>query len=151
VSSPAKAAAVKHALMLDGNNSSAEAVACFVGRLASEADLPHGKAYWLRLAAEEITTNISQHGYLGPGPIWLTGEITAETVQLRIEDEAPAFDPLKHDRHARLAVEPAEREAGGFGLLLAIHRLDGFSYRHADGRNCNTLIMCREQPAAARN
>ena len=34
-------------------------------------------------------------------------------------------------------------EAGGFGLLLALHKLDGFSYEYADGKNRNTLIMCR--------
>jgi serine/threonine-protein kinase RsbW len=130
-------------LRLDGNSSTAEAIARFVETLARDAGLSGGKAYWLRLAVEEITTNIVDHGYEGPGPIWLAGGIKPDSVWVRIEDTAPAFDPGTHDHHAKLAIAPAEREAGGFGLLLALHKLDGFSYEYADGKNRNTLIMCR--------
>lgn len=130
-------------LKLDGGDRTTEEVASLVREIARAAELPHRKEYWLRLAAEEITTNITQHGYQGPGPIWLAGEIAADEVRLLIEDEASAFDPLRHDRHAQLAIDPAEREEGGFGLLLALHRLDGFSYEYAAGKNRNTLIMRR--------
>ena len=75
--------------------------------------------------------------------MWLTGCIQPDGVWMRIEDEAPAFDPRTHDAGPRLATEPSEREAGGFGLLLALHKLDGFSYELAGGRNRNTLIMSR--------
>jgi anti-sigma regulatory factor (Ser/Thr protein kinase) len=130
-------------LQLDGDNSTAEAIACFVETLVRDAGLPREKAYWLRLAAEEITTNIVEHGYQGTGPIWLAGGIKPDSVWLRIEDTAPAFDPRSHDHGAKLAIPPAEREAGGFGLLLALHKLDEFSYEHADGKNRNTMVMCR--------
>lgn len=130
-------------LRLDGDNSTAEAITCFVETLARDAELPRGKAYWLRLAVEEITTNIVDHGYEGTGPIWLAAGIKPDSVWLRIEDQAPAFDPRTHDHRAKLAIAPSEREAGGFGLLLALHKLDGFSYEYADGKNRNTLIMCR--------
>src|ERR1700733_12766933 len=130
-------------LRLDGDNSTAEAVTCFVEAVARDAELPRGKAYWLRLAVEEITTNIVEHGYEGSGPIWLAAGIKPDRVWLRIEDTAPAFDRRTHEHRAKLAIAPAEREAGGFGLLLALHKLDGFSYEYADGKNRNTLIMCR--------
>jgi serine/threonine-protein kinase RsbW len=143
VNSPVGPSAAYRSLELDDDNCGIEAVASFVREIARQAELPRRKVYWLRLAAEEITTNIVQHGYQGPGPIRLTGEIAADEVRLLIEDEAPAFDPLKHDRHAKLAIDPAEREEGGFGLLLALHRLDGFSYSYAAGKNRNTLVMGR--------
>lgn len=144
MNSPAtRSSAVCRTVRVDGDVGTAEAVASLTRQLAQQAELPHAKEYWLRLAAEEITTNVSEHGYQGTGPIWLTGEIAAGEVRLLIEDEAPAFDPLQHDRHARLAVAPAEREAGGFGLLLALYKLDGFTYEYADGKNRNTLIMYR--------
>jgi len=54
-----------------------------------------------------------------------------------------AFDPRSYDRYERLAQSPAEREPGGFGLLLAQARLDSFDYRYERGRNCNVLIMRR--------
>jgi serine/threonine-protein kinase RsbW len=134
---------VQYDLTLEGDNSTCDAVASFVEELVGHARLAHGKAYWLRLAAEEITTNIAHHGYRGRGPMWLTAGCEPDIVWLRIEDAAPAFDPESHDRHSRLAVEPAEREEGGFGLLLALHKLDGFSYEYSDGKNRNTLIMNR--------
>jgi serine/threonine-protein kinase RsbW len=130
-------------LRLDGQNSTVEAIACFVAMLARDGRLSQRKAYWLRLAAEEITTNIVQHGYHGCGPVWLEGRVSADVVSMRIEDEAPAFDPTAYDRHYRLAEEPAQRDEGGFGLLLALHNLDGFFYEYVGGRNRNELIMCR--------
>ena len=121
----------------------ADEVADFVGTLAREADLPASKAYWLRLAVEEITINIGQHGYRGRGPVRLTSEIAPDRVWLRIEDEAPAFDPRNHDSTPRLETAPPEREIGGFGLLLALYRLDGFCYERVGGWNRNTLTMLR--------
>jgi serine/threonine-protein kinase RsbW len=144
VNAPASSSAVHRKVRVDGDtHATTEVVASYVRDLAQQAKLSRRKEYWLRLAAEEITTNIFQHGYRGPGPVWLTGEIVAGEVRLLIEDEARPFDPLKHDRHARLAIAPAEREEGGFGLLLALHRLDGFSYEYAEGKNRNRLLMGR--------
>jgi serine/threonine-protein kinase RsbW len=125
----------------DGNV--ADAVATYVAELATEAGLPAGKAYWLRLAVEEIATNIVQHGYRGHGPVRLTSEIWPDQVRLHIEDRAPEFDPRSHDPAPQLETTPAEREAGGFGLLLALRKLDAFCYEQADGQNRNTLIMFR--------
>lgn len=128
---------------LQGDERIAEAVAQFIEAFAKQAELPQQQAYWLRLATEEITTNVVKHGYRGAGPLWLTAGIQPACVWLRIEDEAPAFDPLAHDRHSQLAIDPAEQEEGGFGLLLALHKLDGFEYEYADGRNRSTLVMRR--------
>jgi serine/threonine-protein kinase RsbW len=145
VNSSAGSSTVQRTLRVDGDRSETETVAALVRELAEQAGLPRQKTYWLRLAAEEIITNIFQHGYQGPGPVWITGEIKPDEISLLVEDESPAFDPLKHDRHAQLAVDPAEREEGGFGLLLAMHRLDGFSYEYVARRNRNKLIMRRPQ------
>jgi hypothetical protein len=113
-------------LRLDGDNSTAEAITCFVQALARDAGLPRGEVYWLRLAVEEIITSIVEHGYKGTGPIWLAGGVKPDRVWLRIKDTAPAFDPRTH--------------------LSALHELDGFSYKYADGKNCSTLIALRRRP-----
>jgi anti-sigma B factor antagonist len=130
-------------LTVEGTTTPAEAIAGFVAALGQDAGLPREKAYWLRLAVEEITTNIIEHGYQGPGPIWLARRIEPACVSVRIEDVARAFDPRTHDRLAQLAVAPEERAAGGLGLFLALHKLDGFRYEYADGKNRSTLIMSR--------
>ncbi len=137
------------ALQVDTTGRSTEAVASFVAMLVREAGLPSSKAYWLRLAAEEITTNIAQHGYRGCGPLRLTSEVGPDRVCLRIEDEAPEFDPRSHDPGPQLQTAPSDREVGGFGLLLALHKLDGFCYERLSGQNCNTLIMFRSGTVGA--
>lgn len=136
-------------LRLDGEPGLTRAVADFIGGLARQAGLPASKAYWLRLAAEEITTNIIQHGYRGRGPVELVGGMDAGRVWVRIEDEAPAFDPRGHDPRPRLRAEPAEREAGGYGLLLALNKVDDFAYDRTAGRNRNTLVMRRDSPGGS--
>ena len=126
-----------------GADDVAEAAADVVGELARDAGLPPGRAYWLRLAVEEIATNVVRHGYQGRGVVRLTSGIWPDRVWVRIEDEASEFDPRSHDPVPRLETAPAEREAGGFGLLLALRKLDGFCYERSDGQNRNTLIMSR--------
>jgi serine/threonine-protein kinase RsbW len=120
-----------------------DALTEFVMALARDASLPPSKVYWLRLAAEEITINIVRHGYRGPGRVWLTGGIKPDRVWLRIEDEAPRFDPTGYDPAPQLMRPLAEREGGGLGLLLALHKLDGFCYQHSGGKNRNELTMLR--------
>lgn len=126
-----------------GDDCVAETAAAFVGKLAQDAGLPTSKAYWLRLAVEEITINIVRHGYRGHGLVRLTSEISPDRVWVRIEDEAPRFDPQSHNPARQLETAPTEREAGGFGLLLALRKLDGFCYERSDGQNRNTLTMFR--------
>ncbi|GII66729.1 hypothetical protein Skr01_68140 [Sphaerisporangium krabiense] len=130
-------------LKVDGSGASiAGPVADFVGALAERAGLGRRPAYWLRLAADEITTNIVQHGYRGRcGVVDLEGGIEAGALWLRIEDDAPAFDPRRYDPAPRLAVPLSVREQGGYGLMLAIGKVDEFSYQYVGGRNRNTLIM----------
>jgi anti-sigma regulatory factor (Ser/Thr protein kinase) len=130
-------------LGFDTDRGITEVVAGFMETIAREAGLERRKAYWLRLAVEEITTNIVQHGYRGQGPVWLEGKISDCAVSVLIEDKAPAFDPRGHDCRERLSEDPSSREEGGFGLLLALRNLDGFSYEYADGKNRNELIMHR--------
>ena len=130
-------------LRIDAKDSIAEIVADFVTTLARETVLPRNKAYWLRLATEEIVTNIAKHGYHGSGPVWLKGGFCADRVWVQIEDTAPEFDPRTHDPGPRLAIEMAKREVGGYGLLLALRVADEFRYQRVQGRNRNTLYVSR--------
>jgi anti-sigma regulatory factor (Ser/Thr protein kinase) len=119
------------------------AVADFVKVLAEEAGLSSRQAYWLRLAADEITTNIAHHGYRGgQGAVDITGEVEPDRLRVWIEDDAPPFDPTHYDPAPRLSVPPGEREEeGGYGLLLALGKVDEFSYEFVDGRNRNILTI----------
>ncbi|GAA0384208.1 hypothetical protein GCM10009530_38880 [Microbispora corallina] len=137
-------------LRLDAGSSFAEEVAGLVRTLSAKAGLTARQAYWLRLAADEITTNIAQHGYGGRGGVIdVEGAVEPDRVWLRVEDDAPPFDPTGYDPGPRLAADPPLRQEGGYGLLLALGRLDGFAYDHVGGRNRNTLVMRRPGAAPA--
>lgn len=125
----------------------ADQVAAFVRSLATRGGLTDRQAYWLRLATDEITTNIAVHGYCGAGGLMaIEGGVENDTVWLRVEDEARPFDPRSHDPRTVLHSCPATRQEGGLGLFLALNGLDDFTYEYAHGRNRNTLIMHRPDP-----
>lgn len=116
----------------------------FICALAEQVGLPHARTYRLRLAADEIVTNIAVHGYRGrPGPVELVAGIDPDAVWLSILDEAPPFDPTTHDPAPRLEAGADHEDEGGFGLFLALRGLDDFRYGRTGGRNENTLIVRR--------
>jgi serine/threonine-protein kinase RsbW len=127
-----------------GDNTRGAQVAEFVEALARQAGLTTSRAYWLRLATDELTMNIVQHGYRGrSGTVDLVGNVEADRVWVRIEDDAPPFDPSSYEPCRRLAAPPETRQEGGYGLLLALGKLDEFRYDYDGGRNRNTLVMRR--------
>jgi serine/threonine-protein kinase RsbW len=131
-------------LRLEGAPPHSRAIAQFVAAVARRAGLARGQAYRLRLAADELTTNIAVHGYrLGKGVIELSSCVADDLVRLRIEDEAPPFDPRSHDPQPRLAAGPANGVPGGYGLFLALRSLDQFAYEYVGGHNRSTLGIRR--------
>ncbi|ONI84655.1 hypothetical protein ALI22I_29390 [Saccharothrix sp. ALI-22-I] len=119
-------------------------VADLVRGLAECAELTRGQAYRLRLAADEIATNIVEHGYGGTGVVAVCGGVDDDRVWVRTEDRAPPFDPRTHCAGAVLATHPADRDPGGLGLYVAMAGLDEFHYEHVAGRNRNTMVVRRE-------
>lgn len=116
----------------------------FVAVLARRAALDERQSYRLRLAADEITTNILQHGYRGhDGVVDLAAGCTDEQVWIEIEDDAPPFDPTGYDPAPRLAPPPEQRAEGGYGLLLTRGNTDELRYQHIAGRNRTTLVLRR--------
>lgn len=118
-------------------------VAGFVQTIGEQGGLTDKQAYRLRLAVDEIVTNIVLHGYRGePGPVELEGGADGDRVWLSVVDSAPPFDPTTHDPGPRLAASADGRE-GGFGLFLVMTGVDEFRYDHIDGHNRNTMVMRR--------
>ncbi|XVS60760.1 ATP-binding protein [Actinosynnema sp. CA-299493] len=118
-------------------------VAEFVCGLAEYGGLTREQAYRLRLATDEIATNVLQHGYRGPGLLDLCGGVEPDRVWVRTEDEAPPFDPRDHDPGPLLAQDPITRAAGGLGLVLALESLDEFEYERVGNRNRITMAVRR--------
>lgn len=133
-------------LTLDGNRPLSAELGALIDSLGHLAGLDGRQTYRLRLAADEIVTNVVVHGYrLGGGPISVVCGTDAATAWVRIEDEAPPFDPRCHDPSARLAAGATAGPIGGFGLFLALRSLDCLDYEYDGHRNRCTLSVYRSR------
>ncbi|WP_251049870.1 MULTISPECIES: anti-sigma regulatory factor [unclassified Streptomyces] len=120
-------------------------IAAFVLRLAAAGGLDKGAAYRLRLAVDELATNIVMHGYRGGGGrITVRGRSGPAGVQIAIEDTAPAFDPVEGCLPPVPGLPPERRRVGGLGIHLALTSVDEFSYTRRNGRNISTLTVKAE-------
>lgn len=119
-------------------------IPAIVDRLARATGLTYSQAYRLRLATEEITTNIVTHGYGGRGgTVDIDAGFDDVWAWVRIEDDAPEFDPATYDVVPRQIEDPGWAPLGGFGLFLAQSSVDRLEHARADGRNRNLLKIRR--------
>ncbi|WP_328297600.1 anti-sigma regulatory factor [Streptomyces sp. NBC_00435] len=120
-------------------------IAALVLRLAGKAGLDRGAAYRIRLAVDELATNIVMHGYRGgDGRITVRGRSGPGRVRISLEDRAPAFDPVGGRLPPDPDIAPERRRIGGLGIHLALTSVDEFAYVHRDGRNISTLTVMAE-------
>lgn len=102
----------------------------------------HGKtAFHIRLAVDELVTNVITHGYddQSPHEILLTLELTPGTARMSLEDDGRPFDPLSRpepDVHAPLECRPV----GGLGIHFVRATMDGVEYQRTDGKNILRMI-----------
>ncbi|GDY12855.1 histidine kinase [Planctomycetota bacterium] len=135
-----------------GNLDSLRPIGEYILAAAKTAGLEKKKAYGLRLAMDEVATNIITHGYDEngkSGSIIISGEVTERELILVLEDTAPPFDPrsLLSPEEKDLKRPLEERNVGGLGVFLAFKALDRFDYQHTGTHNRNVFVMHRPQPA----
>ncbi len=120
----------------------------FVHELASEANLADDLAHRLRLATDELVTNVLTHGYADgeTGELELEGAVDPDRVWLRIVDTAAPFDPTVVPDPPDLDRPLSERAPGGLGLFLARTAVHDISYQWCRGRNITTITLRRELP-----
>ena len=103
-------------------------------------NLSHEVGFAAKLALEELLTNTISYGYGDKSTqfIEIRLEVRGDQLIIRTADDGLAFDP-------RTAKEPntqsslKDREIGGLGVHLVKNLMDGFEYRHKDGKNHVTL------------
>jgi serine/threonine-protein kinase RsbW len=128
------------------------AIGAYVLQAAAAGGLDRRVAYRLRLAVDEIATNIIVHGRPGDGGddhITVTAAVDDDSVRIVLEDAGPAFNPLEKEPPPDLARPMEERQIGGLGVYLAVESVDRFEYDRAEGVNRNTLVVHRRPPDAA--
>ena len=118
----------------------------YIGELAKKAGLAKKPTYSLKLAIDEIATNIILYGYQNAGleaDFVMLSEITNEELIIILEDVAAPFDPLAKElpNAEDLTKSLEERNIGGLGIFLTINGVDDFSYEYANGKNRNKFVM----------
>ncbi|MDJ0687509.1 MAG: ATP-binding protein [Xenococcaceae cyanobacterium MO_188.B32] len=135
-------------LTVPGTLDSLGAIAKYVMAAASEASLDKKTSYKLRLAVDEIATNIIVYAYQQAnyeGSVNLRAKIDEQSLTIYVEDTGVAFNPVekipleKENLHKPLE----ERPIGGLGLYLAVDGVDKFFYERVGDRNRNIFVVNR--------
>lgn len=137
-------------LVVEGTLEALDEVAAFVIKASQEAGLERKAAYRLRLAVDEIATNIVNYGYLASGnsgTITVVAELEPDWLTIRLEDTAPLYDPRSREMptEEELSLPLEERPIGGLGIYLTLQGVDEFDYQAIETGNCNIFRMRRTQ------
>lgn len=133
-------------LTVPGHLDSLKDIAAYVMKVTVEAGLEKKVAYRLRLAIDEIATNIITHGYDEAG---LTGEIVVrsgiddESLTIHLEDTGVAYEPQLDETPDDVNLPLEERKIGGLGVYLAARNVDQLLYERIEKRNRHTFIVRR--------
>ncbi len=123
----------------------------FVEAASAKYDLSHDDVLAFKLAAEEVCTNIIQHGYPDrePGVISLSFEKQDALARLIIRDDGLSFSPD--------LIEPPdldagweERKMGGLGLYFVKQLMDHVGYSRMDGIANQWVLEKKLQPILQR-
>lgn len=134
-------------LVVPGDVASLSIIAEYVISAGKAAGLDRGRVYRLRLAVDEIATNIVDHGYQAQGEtgfLEVSADIDARALTICIRDTARPYDPLRdlENRAGKVPAQPLdERSEGGLGLFLAARSVDALDYSRSGGKNHNFLTM----------
>jgi serine/threonine-protein kinase RsbW len=136
------------ALTVGATLESLSAIGGYIRDAAAEAGLDSRAAYRLRLAVDEMATNIIVHGrpldHSGDDQILLKADMDDQALTITLEDAGPAFNPLEHQTPDQLLATPIEeRPIGGLGVFLATRGVDEFQYERLSDRNRSKFIVRR--------
>jgi len=134
------------ALTVHGNLDSLDLITNYVLKTAQLAFLNPKDTYRLRLAIDEIATNIITHGYTDSklsGNLTIQGYIKINKVVIQLEDTGQSFNPSQLSCSKQLAVSPetSPQEEGGLGIFLALSSVDHFHYERLPSLNRSTFVI----------
>jgi anti-sigma regulatory factor (Ser/Thr protein kinase) len=133
-------------LIVPGHIDSLEKIAEFVLHVAKSAGLGKKPTFGLRLAIDEIATNVIVHGYQEAGVegnIRLNASWDENAISVILEDIGAAYDPLKAQVTAgdQLDQPLGNRPIGGLGVYLAVRNVDKFIYERVGKHNRTTFML----------
>ncbi|MFQ5794626.1 MAG: ATP-binding protein [Candidatus Bipolaricaulia bacterium] len=138
-------------LTVPGTLDSLKTIREYVTAAADEADLDKKAAYRLRLAVDEIATNVIVHGYNEAGRegmLDLNADIDENALTICLEDTGMSYDPRQNPTPDDLDEPLEQRPIGGLGVYLAIQGVDRFTYERIGDRNRNIFVVNRKATAS---
>jgi anti-sigma regulatory factor (Ser/Thr protein kinase) len=133
-------------LTVSGTLDSLATIGKYVLDAAALAGLDKKAAYRLRLAVDEIATNVITHGYQEAnrqGDLEVQVLLDEAALTLFLEDNGAAYIPDEVSAPDGLQRPLEERQIGGLGVYLAIQSVDRFLYERVGGRNRHTFVVNR--------
>lgn len=111
-------------------------------RRCQARQIPDGTVHDLRLALDEVVSNVIRHGYGpgGSGEIQVIAEFAADRVRIEVRDAAKPFNPLSFPE-PDLTIPIERRPRGGLGIFLVRKLMDRVDYFRENG--CNRLVLER--------
>ncbi len=111
-----------------------------------EAGVETAQMHRLKLAVDEIATNIISYGYTHDlGKITISTYVEGDYMTLMLEDQGVEFDPtqreLPDEDDFDLPLE--ERDIGGLGIFLTVNGVDEFRYERDGDWNRNYFKVKR--------
>ena len=131
-------------LTVPGTLDSLEVIAQYVMAVAAATGLDNKASYSLRLAVDEIATNIIIHGYEEAGRegvLDLQAFVDEQSLTISLEDTGVPYDPTERPNPDDLDLPIEQRQMGGLGVYLAIHGVDKFIYERVGDRNHNIFVV----------
>lgn len=135
-------------LCLPATLAALEPIGDYVVEATTRAGLDASAAYKLRLAVDEIATNIITHGYEEAGlsgDVCVSGDLSETSLAVVLEDSGVPFDPLSRPLPSEddLNLPLEERTIGGLGIYLVLKGVDQFRYERVGERNRNIFVVNR--------
>lgn len=135
-------------LVASGQLDSLSAIAQYIVAVAQEAGLDRKSSYKLRLAVDEIATNIIIHGYTEAGingELDIRADITDQELMVSMEDTGAVYDPTEEEEPLHLCSSLEQRPCGGLGVYLALQSVDRFIHERIGSINRNVFIVKRQE------
>jgi serine/threonine-protein kinase RsbW len=130
----------RYEIEVEGTPDSLPALQNFVVATLKMLKIEDPAAYDIRLAVDEITTNIIKHAYKDmEGRIWVTCYRLGDEFFVIIKDEGRLFDPTKTPP-PDLTAELEKRNIGGLGIYFVRRVMTRMSYEYKDGKNVVTMV-----------
>ncbi|MCA9969222.1 MAG: anti-sigma regulatory factor [Anaerolineales bacterium] len=140
-------------LTVPGKLDALQRIAAFVLSAARQAGLDDQTSYRLRLAVDEIATNIVTHGYReahGAQTLTISAEMDEAHLTIYLEDHGPMYDPTTALDLERISKPPEKQTVGGLGIYLALlWGVDQFKYQRLHHTNRSLFRVqrgCKHDP-----